>query len=101
ELAGYTLDRLAEGPDVRILGPALERRGGGVAFTLADIHAHDVAAVLDSDSVAVRAGHHCAMPLHERLGIGASVRASFHCYSLPEEVDALVAGLHRARKVFG
>jgi cysteine desulfurase/selenocysteine lyase len=100
ELAGYALERLADVPDVKIIGPALEKRGGVVAFTLADIHAHDVAAVLDSDGVAVRAGHHCAMPLHERLGIPASVRASFHCYSVPEEVDAMVAGLERARKIF-
>jgi cysteine desulfurase/selenocysteine lyase len=100
ELAGYTMQRLAEVPDLKILGPPLERRGGVVAFTLADIHAHDVAAVLDSFGVAVRAGHHCAMPLHERLGVPASVRASFHCYSVPEEVDAMVAALHRTRKIF-
>jgi cysteine desulfurase/selenocysteine lyase len=56
--------------------------------------------VLDSDGIAIRAGHHCAMPLHERLGIPASARASFHCYNVPEEIDALVKGLHQARKVF-
>jgi len=56
--------------------------------------------VLDSDGVAVRAGHHCAMPLHEALGVPSSARASFHCYSLPEDVDALIAGLHHARRVF-
>ena len=64
------------------------------------LHPHDVATVLDADGVAVRAGHHCAMPLHETLGVPASVRASFHCYNLAEELDALVAGLHRARRVF-
>jgi cysteine desulfurase/selenocysteine lyase len=100
ELAAYALNRLAEVPDLTVLGPSLEKRGGVVAFTLADIHPHDVAAVLDSDGVCIRAGHHCAMPLHERLGIPASARASFHCYSVPEEVDALVAGLHKARKIF-
>ena len=100
ELAAYALERLAEVPGLRILGPAAHRRGGVVAFTLGDIHAHDVAAVLDSQGIAVRAGHHCAMPLHERLGVTASARASFHCYSLREEVDALVAGLHLVRKVF-
>jgi cysteine desulfurase/selenocysteine lyase len=57
--------------------------------------------VLDHRGIAVRAGHHCAMPLHDRLGVPASVRASFHCYSVPEDVDALVEGLHHARKVFG
>ncbi len=100
ELAAYTLERLREVPDLRVLGPGPDRRGGVVAFTLADIHPHDVATVLDADGVAVRAGHHCAMPLHEKLGIPASARASFHCYSVPEDVDAMVKGLHRARKVF-
>jgi cysteine desulfurase/selenocysteine lyase len=83
------------------MGPPAERRGGVVAFELGDIHPHDVATVLDHRGIAVRAGHHCAMPLHDRLGVSASVRASFHCYSVPEDVDALVAGLHHARGVFG
>ena len=100
ELAAATMDRLREVPDLRILGPPAERRGGVIAFTLGDLHPHDVATVLDDEGVAVRAGHHCAMPLHEKLGVPASARASFHCYSVPEEVDALVRGLHRARKVF-
>ena len=100
ELAAYAMKRLAEVPDLVLLGPPAEKRGGVVAFTLADIHPHDVATVLDGDGVAVRAGHHCAMPLHEKLGIPASARASFHCYSLREDVDALVTGLHKARKVF-
>ena len=88
-------------PDLRILGPPAEKRGGVVAFELGDIHPHDVATVLDHHGIAVRAGHHCAMPLHDRLGVHASARASFHCYSVPEDVDALVEGLHHARKVFG
>jgi cysteine desulfurase/selenocysteine lyase len=92
--------RLGEVPDLTILGPAAERRGGVVAFTLGTIHPHDVAPVLDDEGVAVRAGHHCAMPLHEKLGVPSSARASFHCYTVPEEVDALVRGLHRARQVF-
>jgi len=71
-----------------------------VAFTLEGIHPHDVATVLDADGICVRAGHHCAMPLHEQLGVPASARASFHCYSFAEEIDALVEGLHRARRVF-
>ena len=100
ELAAYALGRLREVPELRILGPRAERRGGVVAFTLGSIHPHDVATVLDSDGIAVRAGHHCAMPLHEKLGVPASVRASFHCYSLREEVGALVEGLHKARRVF-
>jgi cysteine desulfurase/selenocysteine lyase len=94
------MERLREVPGLAILGPPADQRGGVVAFTLEGIHPHDVATVLDQDGIAVRAGHHCAMPLHEALGIPASARASFHCYSLPEEVDALIAGLHRARAVF-
>jgi cysteine desulfurase/selenocysteine lyase len=100
ELVEYTVPRLAEIPGVRLLGPSPEKRGGVVAFTLEGVHAHDVATVLDADGVAVRAGHHCAMPLHEALGVPASVRASFHCYSLHEEVDALIQGVRRAREVF-
>jgi cysteine desulfurase/selenocysteine lyase len=100
QLAKLTVERLREIPEVKVLGPPADRRAGVVAFTLADIHPHDVATVLDDEGVCVRAGHHCAMPLHEKLGVPASARASFHCYSLPEEIDALVRGLHRALKVF-
>jgi cysteine desulfurase/selenocysteine lyase len=100
ELAAYALGRLAEVPGLRLLGPLAGPRGGVVAFTLGEIHPHDVATVLDRDGIAVRAGHHCAMPLHEKLGVHASARASFHCYSMREDVDALVQGLHRAIEVF-
>ena len=100
ELVAYAMRRLSEIPEVRILGPAVEHRGGLVAFELDGIHPHDVATVLDGDGIAVRAGHHCAMPLHETLGVRASARASFHCYSVPEDVDALVAGLKKTLKVF-
>lgn len=100
ELAAYTMGRLSEVEGVTILGPPAERHAGTVAFTLGDIHPHDVATVLDNDGVAVRAGHHCAMPLHEKLGIPASTRASFHCYSLQEEVDRMIEGLYKAKKVF-
>ena len=100
ELVRYAMQRLAEIPEVKILGPAAEKRGGLVAFELGSIHPHDVATVLDGDGIAVRAGHHCAMPLHDALGVPASARASFHCYSVPEDVDALVAGLQKTLKVF-
>jgi cysteine desulfurase/selenocysteine lyase len=100
ELVAYAMERLREVPGLRVLGPPADRRGGVVAFTLEGIHPHDVATVLDASGVCVRAGHHCAMPLHQVLGIPASARASFHCYSLREEVDAMIAGLHRARQVF-
>ena len=101
EVAALAMERLREVPELVILGPPAAKRGGLVAFTLDGLHPHDVATVLDDEGVAVRAGHHCAMPLHEKLGIPASARASFHCYTVPEEIDALVRGLHRARKVFG
>jgi cysteine desulfurase/selenocysteine lyase len=101
ELAAYAMERLAEIPGIRLLGPPAGRRGGVVAFTVEGVHAHDVATVLDRDGVCVRAGQHCAMPLHEHLGVPASVRASFHCYSVREDVDALVDGLHEVQKVFG
>ncbi len=100
-LVRYALDRLAEVPGLRVLGPTSGPRGGLVAFTLDGIHPHDVATVLDSHGVAVRAGHHCAMPLHRKLGIPASVRASFHCYTVTDEIDALVRGLGKVREVFG
>ena len=95
------MERLPEVPGLAMLGPAAEHRGGVVAFTMDGIHPHDIATVLDHRGIAIRAGHHCAMPLHEQLGVPASARASFHCYSLREEVDALVDGLHHVRKVFG
>ena len=100
ELAAYAMARLGELDGVRLLGPPADRRGSVVAFTVEGVHPHDVAMVLDRDGVCVRAGHHCAMPLHERLGIQASVRASFHCYSLREDVDALVESLRGVRKLF-
>ena len=100
ELAAYAMARLGELDGVRLLGPPADRRGGVVAFTVEGVHPHDVAMVLDRDGVCVRAGHHCAMPLHDRLGIPASVRASFHCYSLREDVDALVESLRGVRKLF-
>jgi cysteine desulfurase/selenocysteine lyase len=100
ELAAYAMARLGEVKGVKLLGPAAEKRGGVVAFTVDGVHPHDVATVLDRDGICVRAGHHCAMPLHDALGIPASVRASFHCYSLREDVDALVAGLHHVQQLF-
>jgi len=100
ELAAYAMTRLAEIDGVRLLGPPAERRGGVVAFTVDGVHPHDVAMALDRDGVCVRAGHHCAMPLHDALGVPASVRASFHCYSLREDVDVMVDGLRGVRKLF-
>jgi cysteine desulfurase/selenocysteine lyase len=100
-LTGLLLDRLAELPWVRVLGPTTtHERGGAVAFDVEGVHAHDVGQVLDDGGVAVRVGHHCAWPLHRRFGVTATTRASFGPYSGPDDVEALVAGLHRVREVF-
>jgi cysteine desulfurase / selenocysteine lyase len=102
ELTGHALRRLGEVDGVRVLGPTdLEQRGGAVSFTLAEVHPHDVAQVLDEGGIAVRAGDHCAKPLHRRFGLTASTRASFYVYSTADEVEALALGLEKARKLFG
>ena len=100
EMTAYALERIAEVPGVTIVGPPLERRGGLVSFTVEGVHPHDVAQVLDWEGVAVRAGHHCTEPAMRRLGIQATTRASFYLYTVPEEIDRLVDGLHRVREVF-
>ncbi|MGB8252010.1 MAG: aminotransferase class V-fold PLP-dependent enzyme, partial [Anaerolineaceae bacterium] len=100
ELVTYALDRLAEIPGVGILGPPVEKRGGVASFTVEGIHPHDVAQILDGEGIAIRAGHHCAMPLHDILGIQASSRASFYLYNTMSDIDALVDGIYKAKKVF-
>ncbi len=92
---------LAEIPGLRILGPAPERKGGIVTFVMDGIHPDDVSKALDIQGIAVRAGHHCAMPLHEWLGITASTRASFYLYNTIDEVGRLAAGLREARRILG
>jgi cysteine desulfurase/selenocysteine lyase len=99
-VAGYAIERLEEIPGVRVFGPPVERRGGVVSFTLDGVHPHDIAQVLDGEGVAIRAGHHCAMPLHTRLGLPASARASFYLYNTESEVDSLVRGLYKVKEVF-
>ncbi len=99
-LAGYAIERLEEIPGVRVFGPPADRRGGVVSFTLDGVHPHDIAQVLDTEGVAIRAGHHCAMPLHARLGLPASARASFYLYNTESEVDSLVRGLYKVKEVF-
>lgn len=99
-LTAYAMDRLSEVPEMRLFGPDAERRGAVTAFTFADIHPHDLAQMLDQEGIAIRAGHHCAMPLHEFLGVGASARASFYLYNTFSEVDALIDGLYKAKKAF-
>jgi cysteine desulfurase/selenocysteine lyase len=101
ELTAYALETLArEIPDIELYGPSADQRGGVVPFNLPGIHPHDIAQVLDRSGVAVRAGHHCTMPLHERLDLAATVRASFNVYSTREDVDALVAGLREVQRIF-
>ena len=101
DIIEYALERLEEVPGVRVLGPRASERGGVASFILDSIHPHDVAQVLDREGVAVRAGHHCAMPLHEKLGVQATTRASFYLYSKREEVDALVQALYSVKKLLG
>ena len=100
DLAAYALDKLAEVPGIKLYGPPPERRAGIVSFNLGDLHPHDVAQVLDMEGVAIRAGHHCCQPLMKKLGVAATNRASFYLYTVPEEIDRLVGGLHRAQKIF-
>jgi cysteine desulfurase / selenocysteine lyase len=100
ELTAYAWGRLSEVPGLTLYGPPPERRAGIVSFNLDGIHPHDVAQVVDSEGVAVRAGHHCNQPLMASLGVDATTRASFYLYTLPEEIDRLVDGLERARKLF-
>ncbi len=99
-ITAYALERLAEVPGVTVYGPSAELKGAVAAFTVDRVHAHDIAQVLDADGIAVRAGHHCAMPLHDCLGIGATTRASFYLYNTFAEVDALVEALYRAQRAF-
>jgi cysteine desulfurase/selenocysteine lyase len=97
----YALERLEEIPGVKLFGPSADKKGGVAAFTLEGVHPHDVAQILDQDGIAVRAGHHCAQPLHEKFGIPATSRASFYLYSTKEEVDLLVKGLYKVKEMFG
>jgi len=101
EITAYALDALASVPGLRIFGPTVPvGRGGTISFALGDIHPHDVGQVLDSLGVQVRVGHHCARPVCSRFGVPAMTRASFYLYTTTGEIDALVAGLERVRKVF-
>ncbi len=100
-LIEYALDRLAEIPGVKVFGPSAKYKGGVASFTLEGIHPHDVAQIVDMDGVAVRAGHHCAQPLHEKFGIPATTRASFYIYSTLDDVDRLVDGIYKVKKIFG
>jgi cysteine desulfurase / selenocysteine lyase len=101
EITAYAMEQLQSIPGLTIYGPATELRGGVISFTLDDIHPHDLASILDQEAgVAIRAGHHCAQPLMERYGLSATARASFYVYTIKEEIDTLVQGLHKAKTIF-
>jgi cysteine desulfurase/selenocysteine lyase len=101
ELVAYALARLADVPGITLYGPPADRRAGIVSFNVEGVHPHDVAQILDLDGVAIRAGHHCCQPLMTKLGVAATNRASFYLYTVPEEIDRLVEGLHKAKKLLG
>ncbi|MCY3836326.1 MAG: cysteine desulfurase [Anaerolineaceae bacterium] len=102
QLTAYALERLSEVPQLELFGPSAAKEKGGVAaFRLADHHPHDVAQLLDAQGIAVRAGHHCAQPLHHHLGVQSTTRASFYIYNTEEEIDALVAGLYETLRILG
>jgi len=100
ELLGYATERVQRIAGVRIIGTAREK-AGVLSFELEGIHPHDVGTILDREGVAVRAGHHCAMPVMDRFGVPATTRASFSFYNTPGEVDSLAAGIERVKEVFG
>jgi cysteine desulfurase / selenocysteine lyase len=101
EITEYALERLEEVPGLKLFGPGAQDKGGVAAFTFDGVHPHDVAQILDRDGIAVRAGHHCAQPLHEKFGLTATSRASFYLYNTKDEVDKLVEGIYKVKEIFG
>jgi cysteine desulfurase / selenocysteine lyase len=101
EITLYAMERLEEIPGLHVLGPQAELRGGVTAFEMDHIHPHDVAQILDSHGIAIRAGHHCAMPLHDKYHIQATSRASYYLYTPKEEIDRLVEGIYAVKHIFG
>jgi len=102
EVTTYALDRLSSVEDLMIFGPMdPEVRGGVISFNLLDVHPHDLGTILDQEGVAIRAGHHCCQPLMKWLDVSATARASFYLYNRPDEVDALVSALNKAREMLG
>jgi cysteine desulfurase/selenocysteine lyase len=99
-LVRLATEQLAGIDGVRIYGPPAAERSGVVSFTLADVHPHDLATILDESGVCIRAGHHCCQPLMRRLGVSATARASFYVYSTESDVDALVGAVRRAKELF-
>ena len=101
EITDYAMKALATVKGVNMYGPTKAKdRGGVIAFTMKGTHAHDIAQLLNEDNVCIRAGHHCAMPLHEFLKIPATARASFYIYTTKSDVDALIGGLEKIKQIF-
>jgi cysteine desulfurase/selenocysteine lyase len=100
-LAAYAMERLEDVPGVQVVGPPADKRSGVVAFTVDGVHPHDLAQVLDMAGVAIRAGFHCAQPLHACFQLGPTARASFYLYNTRDEVDRLVAGIEKAQQYLG
>jgi cysteine desulfurase/selenocysteine lyase len=98
-LVSYALEQLRQVHDIEIYGPDAEARGGVVAFNLPDMHPHDIASILDQQGVAIRGGHHCAMPLMRSLGVNGTCRASFYIYNTVDEVDTLIEALGETRRI--
>jgi len=101
KITKYAIERLQKIPGVTLFGPKnIELRGGVVSFQLDGVHPHDVAQILNEDNICIRVGYHCAMPLHEYLGIGPTCRASFYMYTSKEDIDMLVDGIKKIKKIF-
>lgn len=100
-LISYALERLEEVPGLQVYGPSAKKKGGVAAFTFEGAHPHDIAQILDELGIAVRAGHHCAMPLHEHYNLPATTRASFYLYNTKTEIDQLIEGLYKVKELFG
>ena len=101
EIVSYALERLEEVPGVSVFGPEADRKGAVLSFSMKGIHPHDISQILDAEGIAIRAGHHCAMPLHEKFNLPATARASFYLYNTREEGDLLVKSLYSVLEIFG
>jgi cysteine desulfurase/selenocysteine lyase len=100
ELTRYAMDVLGNVPDLTIHGPTADKKGGVISFSFMDVHPHDISQILDAEGIAVRAGHHCAMPLHRKLNLPATTRASLYLYNTKEELDILAEKLENVRRIF-
>jgi len=99
-ITNYALEALSEVEGLTLYGPPAAQKGGVAAFTIKGVHPHDIAELIDKDGIAIRAGHHCAMPLHKELAVSATARASFYVHTTTDEIDKLVESLNRVRRIF-